>query len=125
MGTFVTALVLVIIIALIVISIIRGRKKGKSSCGGQCSGCTEACSSSCHTSSRKNFNPLILEIDGMMCSMCESHVNDAIRNNFKVKSIKSSYKTGAVSLVSEESIDIEKLCEVLKKEGYRVKKVVQ
>lgn len=26
-----------------------------------------------------------LGIDGMMCGMCESHMNDAIRNNFDVK----------------------------------------
>ena len=26
-----------------------------------------------------------LGIEGMMCGMCESHINNAIRNNFKVK----------------------------------------
>ena len=26
-----------------------------------------------------------LRIDGMACGMCESHINDAIRNNFDVK----------------------------------------
>ena len=26
-----------------------------------------------------------LKIDGMMCGMCESHMNDAIRNAFNVK----------------------------------------
>ena len=26
-----------------------------------------------------------LKIDGMMCGMCESHMNDAIRSHFKVK----------------------------------------
>lgn len=28
-----------------------------------------------------------LKIDGMMCGMCESHVNDAIRNAFPVKKV--------------------------------------
>ena len=28
-------------------------------------------------------------IDGMMCEMCETHINDAIRKNFTVKSAKS------------------------------------
>ena len=32
----------------------------------------------------------IVGIDGMMCGMCESHMNDAIRNNFKVKKVNSS-----------------------------------
>ena len=27
----------------------------------------------------------VLKIDGMMCGMCESHVNDCIRQNFNVK----------------------------------------
>ena len=26
----------------------------------------------------------ILKIDGMMCGMCESHMNDVIRKNFKI-----------------------------------------
>lgn len=32
-----------------------------------------------------------LKIDGMMCGMCESHVNDAIRNAFEVKKVTSSH----------------------------------
>ena len=28
---------------------------------------------------------IILGVEGMRCGMCEAHVNDAIRNNFKVK----------------------------------------
>lgn len=31
-----------------------------------------------------------LKIDGMMCGMCESHMNDVIRKNFKVKKVTSS-----------------------------------
>ena len=27
----------------------------------------------------------VLKIDGMMCGMCEAHVNDAIRNAFAVR----------------------------------------
>ena len=26
---------------------------------------------------------IIAKIDGMMCGMCESHMNDMVRNNFK------------------------------------------
>lgn len=29
-----------------------------------------------------------VKINGMMCGMCESHVNDAIRNHFQVKKVK-------------------------------------
>ena len=31
-----------------------------------------------------------LKIDGMMCGMCESHMNDLIRKNFQVKKVTSS-----------------------------------
>ena len=34
----------------------------------------------------------VVGIDGMACSMCESHVNDTVRRNFHVKSVKASHK---------------------------------
>ena len=33
-----------------------------------------------------------LKIDGMMCGMCESHMNDVIRKNFKIKKITYKLK---------------------------------
>jgi len=71
-------------------------------------GATKACST-------------ILEIDGMMCGMCESHINDAIRNNFSVKSVKSSHKTGICQIISDSPLDEEKLRSVISATGYRVK----
>ena len=35
---------------------------------------------------------ITLKIDGMACGMCESHINDVIRNNFDVKKVSSSHK---------------------------------
>lgn len=43
-----------------------------------------------------------LKIDGMMCGMCESHMNDAIRNAFKVKKVTSSHTAGESVIISEE-----------------------
>ena len=37
------------------------------------------------------MNKYILKIEGMRCSMCESHVNDAIRKKIDAKKIKSSH----------------------------------
>ena len=34
---------------------------------------------------------VILKIDGMICSMCESHINDVIRRNFDIKKVTSSH----------------------------------
>ena len=43
----------------------------------------------------------ILTIDGMMCGMCESHVNDAIRANFNVKKVRSSHAKNRCEILSE------------------------
>lgn len=62
----------------------------------------------------------ILQIDGMMCSMCESHINDAIRNAIPVKKVSSSHKKGTSEILSEESPDETKLCAAIEATGYRV-----
>lgn len=52
-----------------------------------------------------------VKIDGMMCSMCESHVNDAIRNHLNVKKVSASHRKGEATIISEDPIsegDIEK-----------------
>ena len=33
-------------------------------------------------------------VDGMMCGMCEAHVNDAVRKAFPVKKVTSSHGRG-------------------------------
>ena len=33
----------------------------------------------------------IVGVDGMMCGMCESHVNEAVRNAFPIKKVSSSH----------------------------------
>ena len=45
-----------------------------------------------------------LGIDGMMCGMCESHMNDAIRNNFDVKKVTSSHSKKQTKVISRRSI---------------------
>ena len=62
----------------------------------------------------------ILKIDGMSCSMCESHVNDLIRNNFDVKKVKSSHKKNETLIVSNNKLDEDKLKDVLHNAGYEV-----
>ncbi|MCR5732962.1 MAG: cation transporter, partial [Sphaerochaetaceae bacterium] len=109
--------------AAIIMSQIKNHKKGKHSCGGSCAHCN-ACSTESLPIADDGLHRTILEIDGMMCTMCESHVNDAIRNNFKVKSVKSSHKTGVCTVTSEEPLDTEKVTKVLKDMGYILKNTV-
>lgn len=66
----------------------------------------------------KKMTKTVLKIDGMMCGMCESHVNDAIRNAFAVKKVSSSHAKGETEIISEEALDETKLAEVIKNTGY-------
>lgn len=62
-----------------------------------------------------------LKIDGMMCGMCESHVNDAIRGAFQVKKVTSSHSKGETVIISEEALPEAKIKEVLQPIGYELK----
>ena len=57
-------------------------------------------------------------IDGMMCEMCEAHINDAIRRNFAVKSARSDRKKKQCVVVSEEPLDETRVREVIAETGY-------
>lgn len=59
-----------------------------------------------------------LGIDGMMCSMCEAHVNDAIRRNFDVKSAKSNRRKKQCVVISEDELDRERLFATIEATGY-------
>ena len=41
----------------------------------------------------------------MMCGMCESHVNDAVRKAFQVKKVTSSHSKGQTVILTENDID--------------------
>ena len=62
----------------------------------------------------------VLKIDGMMCGMCESHMNDLIRKNFKVKKVTSSAKDGETVVISDTDIDIPFAKKEIKAIGYEL-----
>lgn len=64
-----------------------------------------------------------LKIDGMMCGMCESHINDAIRNSFDVKKVNSSHTKGETVIVSKEALDEDKIKSIIDKTGYELKSI--
>lgn len=59
-----------------------------------------------------------LKISGMACSMCEAHINDAIRNSFDVKKVTSSHKKGETVILSESPFDESALADTITKTGY-------
>lgn len=63
-------------------------------------------------------------VDGMMCSMCESHINDVIRRNFKIKKVAADRGKGQAVILSEEAPDPELLKKVIAETGYTAGDVI-
>ena len=55
----------------------------------------------------------VVAIDGMMCGMCEAHMNEAIRGAFKVKKVESSHTKNQTVIISEAALDEAKLTELI------------
>ncbi|MBQ8311422.1 MAG: heavy-metal-associated domain-containing protein [Clostridia bacterium] len=66
-----------------------------------------------------------LKIDGMMCGMCESHVNDVIRREHKVKKVTSSHSKGETVILCDCAPDEERLRTAIAKTGYTLLSVTQ
>ena len=63
---------------------------------------------------------ITLGIDGMMCGMCESHINDVVRNAFPVRKVTSSHSRGQTVILSETAIPEAELRPVIAKTGYEL-----
>lgn len=61
-----------------------------------------------------------ITIDGMACSMCEAHINDAIRKAFSVKKVTSSHTKGRTEILSEQPLEESELRAVMESTGYHV-----
>ena len=62
----------------------------------------------------------ILKIDGMMCGMCEAHMNEAIRKAFQVKKVNSSHTKKETEIISEAPLDEELIRKTVADTGYRL-----
>lgn len=63
---------------------------------------------------------MTLNVEGMACQMCEAHINDAVRLDFKVKKVTSSHRKNTTEIIAEEALDEEALKSVIDATGYRV-----
>lgn len=61
-----------------------------------------------------------IAVEGMACSMCEAHVNDAVRKAFPVKKVSSSHSKGQTLVLTEEPLDEEALRQAISATGYQV-----
>lgn len=63
---------------------------------------------------------ITMQIDGMVCSMCEAHIHEAVRTAFHVKKGTSSHRRGTTVILTETPIEEFALRAAIAKTGYSV-----
>lgn len=63
---------------------------------------------------------ITFKVDGMRCGMCETHVNDAVRQAAEVKKVSSSHAKGETVVIAEDGTDASPIREAIERRGYRV-----
>lgn len=63
---------------------------------------------------------ITVKVEGMMCGMCESHVNNAVRRAFPVAKVTSSHKRGETVILAEAAPEEARLRQVIEATGYTV-----
>ena len=61
-----------------------------------------------------------VEVNGMMCGMCEAHINDAVRKAFPVKKVNSSRSKKQTVVLSETELDTAALADAIRNTGYEI-----
>ena len=62
----------------------------------------------------------VLKVQGMMCGMCESHINEVVRKTAQVNKVSSSHTRGETVIVSDQELDLEALKQAIAAIGYTV-----
>lgn len=65
-----------------------------------------------------------VKVNGMMCGMCEAHVNDAVRKALPVKKVTSSHGKGETVILTETEPDPQLIRKVIDATGYTVTDIV-
>ena len=71
----------------------------------------------------KNMYKTTVTVEGMMCHMCEKHVNEAVSKAFAAENPVSDHTANKTEFVSAEKPDEAKVKEVIEAAGYTVKAV--
>lgn len=59
-------------------------------------------------------------VDGMMCKMCEKHMNEMVESVFHAKEVTSSHENKETIIVTDQDFDEEKFRAEVEKLGYKV-----
>ena len=63
----------------------------------------------------------VINVEGMMCPMCEKHVKEAIEKSFDVLSVTASHADHRVEIESDAPIDYDRAATVITEAGYQPK----
>lgn len=116
-------LIIIGAIFLVIFPLIRyiyNKKNGKLKCECGNNTCTTACEGCNKCNTKKAIITYTVEIGGMKCGMCESHINDVIRKNFQIINVKSSRKKNILTIKSKTILSMSKIKKVILDEGYNV-----
>ena len=59
------------------------------------------------------------KVEGMMCNMCEAHVQEAVRNAFAgAKKVSADHRKAELTFLTKEAPDIETLKKIITDTGY-------
>ena len=61
-----------------------------------------------------------MHVEGMMCPMCERHMNEAIEKAFDVKKVTSSHTEKKTEIIAKEAMSEAAILEATKETGYVV-----
>ena len=67
---------------------------------------------------------ITIEVEGMKCGMCESHVNDVVRRIEGVKKVSSSHAKGRTVVIAEDDVNRDDIKNAVSSQGYGVGKIV-
>ena len=66
---------------------------------------------------------ITLTIEGMMCPMCEAHVNRTLEKELGVSGVKSNHKKNETVILSDKDISDEEIKQGVLKTGYEIKNI--
>ena len=61
---------------------------------------------------------ITVKVDGMMCGMCEAHINDAVRKSLPVKKVTSNHKKKVTVILTEQDIPDDRIIAAIQDSGY-------
>ncbi len=85
--------------------------------------------SGCNNENNKNekenkaMKKYLLKVNGMMCGMCEKHVNAAVRKAAEISDVTSSHENGTTEITCENPIDAEAVKAAIVEAGYEVEEI--